>query len=103
MWQRHTRDVPVLSPGGSGGNRRGAIGCEIVQPQRDGEGDDGETAYNDRPRLGTKPLDPLCIELDRAEDRRCGDDPTTVGARRPGPNSDEDDRPTDDELGLRYM
>src|SRR5215469_9933578 len=67
----------------SGGDRRGVIGCEIVPPQRDGEGDDGETAYNDCPRLGTKPLEPLRIELDRAEDRRGGDDPTTIGASRP--------------------
>ena len=81
----------------------GRSAVRLYRHNDDGEGDDGETAYNDRPRLGTKPLDPLCIELDRAEDRRCGDDPTAVGARRPSPNSDEDDRPTDDELGLRYM
>ena len=41
---------------GSGGYRRRAIGCEIVAPQSDGEGDDGEPGYNDCPRLGTKPL-----------------------------------------------
>ena len=45
----------------------------------------------------------LRIELDRAEDRRDGDDPTAVGARRPSPNGDDDDRSTDDERGLRYM
>ena len=88
---------------GSGGDRNGATGREIVAPQSDGESDDGETAYNDCPRLGTKSLEPLRIELDRAEDRRGGDDPTTVGARRPSPNSDEDNRPTDDERDLRYM
>ena len=104
VWQFHTRDAPVLSPGfGSGGDRRGAIGCEIVPPQRDGEGDDSETAYNDCPRLGTKPLEPLRIELDRAEGRRRGDDPTAVGVRRPRPNGDDDDGPADDERDLRHM
>ena len=63
----------------------------------------GETAYNDCPRLGTKLLEPLCVELDRAEDRRGSDNPTAVGARRPSPNGDNDDRPNDDECGLRYM
>jgi hypothetical protein len=77
--------------------------CEIVAPQRDGEADYGEPGYNDRPRFGTEPLEPLCVELDRAEDRRGGDDPTAVGARRPGSNGDDDDGPSDDERGLRYV
>jgi len=88
---------------GSGGDRSWATGCEIVAPQRDGEGDDGEPGYNDRPRLGTKPLEPLCIELDRAEDCRGGNDPTAVGACRPNPNGDDEDGPSDDEHDLRYM
>src|SRR6516164_1638743 len=81
---------------GSGGYRRRAIGCEIVAPQSDGEGDDSEPGYNDCPRLGTKPLEPLCVELDRAENRCGGDDPTAVGTRRPSPNGDDDDHPTED-------
>ena len=88
---------------GSGGDRSGSLPGEIVASQRDGEGDDGEPSYNDCSRLGTKPLEPLCVELDRAENCRGGDDPTAVGARRPSPNGDDDDRPTDDERGLRYM
>src|SRR6516162_7863805 len=88
---------------GSGGDRNGTTGCEIVAPQRDGECNDGEPGYNDCPRLGTKPLEPLCVELDRAEDCRSGDHPTAVGARRPSPNGNDDDRPTDDERDLRYM
>jgi len=54
---------------------------EIIAPQRDGEGDDGEPGYNDRPKLGPKPLEPLCVKLDRAEDGRSGDNPTAVVAR----------------------
>jgi hypothetical protein len=69
--------------------------CEIVAPQRDGEADDGEPGYNDCPRLGTKPLEPLCVELDRAEDCRSGNHPTAVGARRPNPNGDDNNRPAD--------
>jgi hypothetical protein len=48
---------------------------EIVAPQRDGESNDGEPGYNDCPRLGTKSLEPLCIELDCAEHCRGGDHP----------------------------
>jgi hypothetical protein len=79
----------------SSGDRSPVTGYEILAPQSDSEGDDGEPGYNDCPRLGTKPLEPLCVKLDRAEDCRGSDDPTAVGACRPGPNSDDDDRPTD--------
>jgi hypothetical protein len=88
---------------GSGGDRSEATACEIVAPQRDGNGNNGEPGSDDCPRLGTKPLAPLCVELDRPEDCRGGDDPTAVGARRPSPNGYDDDRPSDDERGLRYM
>ena len=52
---RRDRDVrAVLSPAfGSGSDRSWATGCQIVAPQRDGEGDDGEPSYDDCPRLGT--------------------------------------------------
>ena len=63
-----------------GGDRRPATGCEIVAPQRDGKGNDGEPGYDDCPMLGIKPFVPLCIELDRAENCRGGDDPTAIGA-----------------------
>jgi hypothetical protein len=94
----------VLNPAfGSGGDRSGTTLGEIVAPQRDGEGDDGDPRYNDCPRLSTKSLEPLCIELDRSEDCRCGDGPTAVVARRPSSNGDDDDGPLNDERDLRYM
>ena len=71
--------------------------------QRHGKGDDGEHRHNDCPGLGTKPLKPLCVELNRAKDCRGGEDPTVVSARCPSSNGDDDIGPTDDERGLRYM
>src|SRR6516225_4608421 len=88
---------------GSGGDCSGTTAAQIVAPQHDGEGDDGEPGYNDCPRLSTKPLEPLCVKLNRTEDCCGGDDPTAVVARRPSPNGDDDDRPADDERDLRYM
>ena len=96
-------NVAGLRPFGSGSDRSGATRCEIVKPQRDGEGDDGEPGYNDCPRLGTKPFEPLCVELDRAEHCRGCDNPTAVGVCRPSPNADDDDGPSDNERDLRYM
>ena len=77
--------VVLSSALGSSGDRSGTTPGEIVAPQRDGKGDDGEPGYNDRPRRGTKPLEPLCVELDRTEDCRIGDDLTAVGVGRPSP------------------
>ena len=88
---------------GSGGNCSGITPGEIVPPQRDGKGDDGEPGYNDCPRLGTKPLEPLCVEFDSTENCHGADDPPAVGARRPSPNSYDENGPSDDERGLRYM
>jgi hypothetical protein len=43
------------------------------------------------------------MELDRTENCRGGNRPTAVGARRPSPNGNDDDRPANDESSFRSM